>query len=104
MADFIVGAVKTARASYVGADNLPADVQGDGVWSVTPLDAVTFGPGPDRLSRLVTMGGPATGFVITAAYDVDLRDGAEFVKDLAIMSESHNIIVPEATGGTVTLE
>lgn len=104
MADFIVGAVKTARASYVGADNLPADVQGEGTWSVVPADAVTFAPGPDRLSMLVTMGGATTGFVVTAAYDVDLRDGEQFVKDLSIVSEAHNIIVPEATGGTVTLE
>ena len=104
MTDFVVGAVKTARANYVGADNLPADVQGDGTWGVSPTDVLTFAPGPDRLSRSITMLVPTMGFVVTAAYDVDLRDGAEFVKDLPIVSQPDNIIVPEATGGTVTIE
>ena len=104
MADFIVGAVKIARANYVTVDGAPAEVQGDGTWSVTPADAVAFAPGPDRLSRSVTMGPRVEGLVITAAYDADLRDGEGFVRDLSIVSVPHNIVVPEAIGGAVTLE
>ena len=100
MADFIPGSTKIARANYVGADNLPAEVQGEGAWTVTPTDAVTFAHG--WLARVATK--LANGFVITASYDADLRDGEGFITDLPISSDPHNIVAPQAVGGVVTLE
>ena len=103
MADFVVGEMRTAHANYVDVNGAPADVQGEGTWTVEPPDVVAFVPGADRLAIGVSMLKAAVGFVITASYDVDLRDGAEFVKALPIQSDPNNIIVPGATGGNITL-
>lgn len=100
---FVPGEVKTAHANYVGVDGQVAEVQGDGVWTVAPAGAVTFVPGADRLSMGVTMGAPATGIIVSAEFDADLRDGAGFVRALKISSDPFDIVAPEAVGGNVTL-
>lgn len=103
---FIPGEVKTAHANYVGVDGLPANVQGDVKWTVEPAGAVEFVPGADRLAIGVVMGPPVALFTLTATADADLRDGADFVRDLAIVNDPADpfeIAQPEAVGGAVTL-
>jgi len=103
---FLPGEVKTAHAMYVGVDGKPAEVQGDVKWTVDPAGAVEFVPGADRLAIGVVMGAPVALFTLTATADADLRDGADFVRDLAIKNDPADpfeISAPEATGGAVTV-